>query len=426
VVAIEIIYSHFLKYESVSTDSRKIEPNCIFFALKGENFNGNLYALEALKKGAAFVVVDEKLDSVDKRVLYVPNVLIALQKFANKYRSEFQIPIIAITGSNGKTTTKELMASILGTQFKTHFTNGNLNNHIGVPLTLLHLRREHEIAIIEMGANHVGEIAALCKIAAPTHGLITNIGMAHLEGFGGVEGVKKGKGELFDFLEQNNGVVFVNESEPTVKPLADIRNLKMVKFSYNSKHMGFVNLKYTKNSSPLEIKLDCYNNLIFNLQTQLHGKYNLPNILYAICIGLYFKVPINRIMNALKSYVPDNNRSQLLEIGSNKFILDAYNANPSSMELAINNFKDLDHHKKIVLLGDMNELGEYTDQEHKRIANLALTGGFSKVLFIGKNFPNNDFGNVSSLKTWFDEQEWEDCFFLVKGSRAVALEKLLV
>lgn len=424
-VTINDIYTHFLEFQLVSTDSRKITPHCVFFALKGDNFNGNLFALEAIKNGAAFAVVEEKIDTDDIRVLHVSSVLKCLQDFSNRYRKEFHIPIIAVTGSNGKTTTKELIASVLSTTFSTHFTKGNYNNHIGVPLTLLQLRDEHEIAIIEMGANHVKEIATLCEIAEPTHGIITNIGKAHLEGFGGIEGVVKGKGELFDYLEANNGVAFSNQSEISVLPLLSVRNVRQVNYSSNSKSEGFINVDILRNSNSLKLRLHFYNDTMRIVQTQLQGDYNILNVLNAVCIGLYFKIPINSIISAIESYCPQNNRSQLLERGTNKFILDAYNANPSSMELAITNFKTLKHAKKIAILGDMNELGEYTEEEHLRISKLALSAGFDKVVFVGKYFPKIDFKNVEGLRTWFDKQEWLDCYFLIKGSRGVALEKLL-
>lgn len=419
------IYSHFLTHQLVSTDSRKITPNCIFFALRGENFNGNLYALDALKRGAAFAIVDEDLKSDIDQVLLVPDVLKCLQDFAHRYRHEFDIPVIAITGSNGKTTTKELMATVLSTHFSTHFTKGNLNNHIGVPLTLLQLKEDHRIAVIEMGANHVGEISELCKIVSPTHGLITNIGKAHLEGFGGIEGVKKAKGELFDYLVENRCVAFINQSEPTATDLTKDRALRQVNYSENSARMGFADLKLIKGDASLSIDLQFYNKQSTRLATHLQGVYNIPNLLNAICIGIYFKVSIENIVLAVKSYIPNNNRSQIIKIESNKFLLDAYNANPSSMEAALLNFSALDHSRKIVILGDMYELGDYAYEEHRRIAELATQSGFERVILVGKYFPKANFSDLSSLKIWFQKQKFHDCFFLIKGSRGMALEGLL-
>ncbi len=419
------IYNHFLEHQLVSTDSRKISKNCVFFALRGDNFNGNIYALDAIKKGASFAIVDEDIDPKEERLLLVDDVLVYLQQFANRYRSEFDIPVIAITGSNGKTTTKELMAAVLSAKYSVHFTKGNFNNHIGVPLTLLQLTEEHEIAIIEMGANHKKEIDLLCEIANPTHGLITNIGKAHLEGFGGVEGVKIGKGELFDFLGKNGGVAFINHNEKSVTCLLESRALRQVDYSMTSKEQGFVDLEHTNSGSMLSFNLHFYNDLHATLNTNLSGLYNSPNILNAISIGIYFKVSSNKIIQQIEEYKPTNNRSQVLQKGTNTFLLDAYNANPSSMKVAIENFAIIPHPQKIAILGDMYELGEYSHKEHLEIARIALEGGFTKVIFVGKHFPNPTFANVYLLKEWFATQKWENTYFLLKGSRGIALEKLL-
>lgn len=424
-VTIDHIYTHFLKYQQVCTDSRKVSANTIFFALKGENFNGNLFAEKALNSGASFAIVDEDLGLDSSKVLLVDDVLKCLQDFANRYRHAFDIPVVAITGSNGKTTTKELIASVLGSNFNTHFTLGNFNNHIGVPLTLLQLKKEHQIAFIEMGANHVGEIDFLCQIANPTHGIITNIGKAHLEGFGGMEGVKKGKGELYDFLMDTNGVIFINQSESSLDELIGSRSFKGVYFSEHSKEQGFVDLKLTDNNSFLSMQVEYYDNVTQDIQTQLQGDYNVFNALSAICIGIYFRVPKAKIKYALESYHPQNNRSQIVTHKSNTFLLDAYNANPSSMLAALEDFKKVNHERKIAILGDMYELGDYSEEEHKRVADLALASGFEKVVFVGKHFPNSDFKDIKELKEWFLCQEYKDYFFLIKGSRGVALEKLL-
>ena len=402
-------------------------PRCIFFALKGENFNGNKYVQSALDSGATYAVMDEDLGLDVSKVFLVENALICLQKFAHRYRQEFEIPILAITGSNGKTTTKELMASVLASNFNTHFTKGNFNNHIGVPLTLLQIKKEHQIAIIEMGANHRGEIKTLCEIANPTHGIITNIGKAHLDGFGGIEGVKKGKGELYDYLMNRNGVVFINQSEPSLDELIASRTLKGVYFSYQSKEQGFVNAKIKKEQdrNSLTVHVEYSNNEIQIISTQLTGDYNLLNVLSAICIGVYFRVPNSKIKSSLESYLPKNNRSQIVLEGSNHFLLDAYNANPSSMATALRDFRKINHDKKVAILGDMYELGKYSKEEHKKVADFALQSGFEKVIFVGKQFPNNDFETVLELKEWFFKQEFKNYYFLIKGSRGVALEKLL-
>ncbi len=378
-----------------------------------------------MESGAAYVILDEDLGLDKSKVLIVDDVLKSLQDFANRYRNEFDIPVVAITGSNGKTTTKELIASVLASNFNTHFTKGNFNNHIGVPLTLLQLKEEHQIAFVEMGANHIGEIDVLCQIANPTHGILTNIGKAHLEGFGGIEGVKKGKGELYDFLMENNGVVFINQSEASLEELIASRRLKGVYFSEQSKKQGFVDLKLVGNKEFLSMRVDYFDHHTQEIHTQLQGDYNVFNALTAICIGIYFRVPKTKIKAALESYEPKNNRSQIVLQGANRFLLDAYNANPSSMLVALEDFKKVNHDRKIAILGDMFELGDYSAVEHKRVAELALASGFKKVIFVGSLFPNIDFKDVQELKEWFLTQDFKDHFFLIKGSRGVALEKLL-
>lgn len=424
-MTLETIYSYFLRHQLVSTDSRNISPNCIFFALKGNNFNGNKYAQSAIEAGAAYAVIDEDFGFNSNRVLIVADVLNCLQQFAHRYRQEFDIPVLAITGSNGKTTTKELIANVLASNCDTHFTKGNFNNHIGVPLTLLQIKKNHQIAIIEMGANHKGEISALCEIANPTHGIITNIGKAHLEGFGGIEGVKKGKGELYDYLIKRKGVVFINQSEPSLDELVASRSLKGVYFSYQSKKQGFVDAKIKENQEFLCVQVEYFNNELQKINTQLKGEYNLLNVLSAICIGIYFRVPNSKIKEALESYQPNNNRSQLVLHDSNHFLLDAYNANPSSMIVALRDFRKINHDKKIAILGEMYELGDYSVEEHKKVAVVAKQSGFEKVIFVGNQFPENDFKTVHELKEWFLKQEFKDYYILIKGSRGVALEKLL-
>ena len=423
----EKIYKHFLEHRKICTDSRKVRTDCIFFALSGKNFNGNLFAEEALKKGAAYAIVDQDVDYHNPRIIRVDNSLQYLQKLATKHRLNFGIPVLAITGSNGKTTTKELIACVLSSAYNVHFTQGNLNNHIGVPLTLLQLSESHDIAIIEMGANHKREIADLCDIAQPTHGLITNIGKAHLEGFGGIEGVKIGKGELLDYLDRVKGVAFVNESEQSLKDLFTRNHLKRVAYSNKSKHQGFIDVLNTSNQDSLSFEIDYNDCPTSKINTHLQGIYNLPNIVNAVCIGIYFHIHLEKIVTQIESYVPINNRSQLKSIGNNHFILDAYNANPTSMQVAIENFSKIDHPNKVAILGDMFELGEYSELEHQQLARFAIASNLQKVIFVGNLFPNfnSNFNNVDELRSWFEDQQFENTYFLVKGSRGVALEKLL-
>lgn len=362
----EELYKIFLRHPNVITDSRKIEAGCLFFALKGERFNGNSFAADAIEKGAAFAIIDEPEFAIGEQFILVENVLEALQGMANFHRKQFQIPVIGITGSNGKTTTKELIYEVLSSHYPTHYTMGNFNNHIGLPLTLLKMQKGTEVAVIEMGANHVGEIEFLCKIAEPTHGLITNIGKAHLEGFGGIEGVKKGKSELYRFLEKNDGTAFVNLEELFLEELA--KGLEHRIFYKKSDKPNPI-------AAPAETKLLTTHPFvrvaflnefaeILEVQSQLSGNYNFNNIMTAITVGRYFKVPSQKIKAAIENYVPSNNRSQVLEKDGNTYILDAYNANPSSMQRSLENFSKMEGQSKIAILGDMLELGEYLSLIH--------------------------------------------------------------
>ena len=428
----EILYHLFQKHPKVITDSRKIERGCLFFALKGERFNGNKYAAQAIEEGAAYAIIDEKKYQKDNRFLLVENVLVALQKLATYHRRQFLQPVLAITGSNGKTTTKELISSILNNHYKCHFTKGNLNNHIGVPLTLLELELDSDIAVIEMGANHVGEIKILCEIAEPTHGVITNIGKAHLEGFGGIEGVKKGKSELYKFLEKNNGIAFVNTDEAYLTELSN--NVKKVLYK-KSDHPDIDNAPYEtvfKSANPfVEIGFLSKKDNLETVQTQLLGKYNFNNIMTAIAIGRYFRVPFQKIKEALENYKPTNNRSQIVEKDSNTFILDAYNANPTSMKNALENFSKLKATPKIAVLGDMLELGEYSVTEHLQILNQAKSLGIQQIVLVGSEFKkviaDSDlhFQDVHQLKEWFLKQDFHNSHFLIKGSRGIQLEAML-
>ncbi|MEL6721530.1 MAG: UDP-N-acetylmuramoyl-tripeptide--D-alanyl-D-alanine ligase, partial [Bacteroidota bacterium] len=343
-----------MKHPIICTDSRKIIPNSIFFALKGENFNGNQYAKTALENGSACAVIDEAEYQRGEQYILVDNVLTCLQQLANFHRNQFKIPVIAITGSNGKTTTKELMNNVLTSSYPTHSTKGNFNNHIGVPLTLLAMKPETEVAIIEMGMNHLGEIAELCKIANPTHGLITNIGKAHLEGVGGLEGVKKAKSELYDYLKAHNGLIFINRDERFLWELVgDYR--KKLSYSQTEELSEHYIYQVEQKASDIFVHARFKNDLgqSIEVKSQLIGTYNFNNIMTAIVIGQYFKVSPLKIKAAIKNYIPSNNRSQIIERDSNTFILDAYNANPSSMKNALEYFSTYPAQKKVLILGDM-------------------------------------------------------------------------
>jgi UDP-N-acetylmuramoyl-tripeptide--D-alanyl-D-alanine ligase len=419
----EEIYSIYKEHPSVQTDSRKLKKGDLFLALKGPNFNGNDFTRQALDQGAAYVVADEASLS-DNRVILVNDVLETLQLLAKIHREQFRIPFIAITGSNGKTTTKELTHEVLRTSFITYTTRGNLNNHIGIPLTILQVKLDAEIAIIEMGANHLKEIEGYCQYAQPTHGLITNIGKAHLEGFGGVENVKKGKGELFDYLNLKGGTAFINTDDPAVLELG--KNLK------NTVYYGSTGESSTgtilKKDPFIEVRIG--NEAGVDIQTNLVGTYNLPNVLAAVCIGQYFRIDNEKIKNAIAGYVPSNSRSQLLKLHGNTIILDAYNANPGSMKAAIENFASMQGGRKILLLGDMKELGEDSLKEHADIISLIGKYTWASVVLVGKNFseikhPYFQFENSLQAQDWLRKKDVKDALILVKGSRSMQMEKVL-
>lgn len=411
------LYQLYSETYLVDTDTRKIRKGTIFFALNGDNFNGNEFAEEALKSGANYVIIDEEKYKTDSKTILVENVLETLQKLANFHRKQLSIPIISLTGSNGKTTTKELINAVLSKKYITVATAGNLNNHIGVPITLLSMTPQTEIGIVEMGANHLKEIEFLCNIAEPTYGLITNFGKAHLEGFGSVEGVIKAKSELYDFLRLNNGTAFINtDDELQVKQSAGIN---AVEFSNNS-------IKFLE-ANPF-VKVQFKNTLI---ESNLIGKYNYNNIAVAAAVGNYFDISETDIKIAIENYIPVNNRSQLIQKGTNKIILDAYNANPSSMQAALENFAQLKDENKVVFLGDMFELGKDSKKEHEKIANLVTSYHFSKVFLIGKAFSatgaKNAFVSESyeSFKNSTNYSNINNATILIKGSRGMALERLL-
>jgi len=422
---IPYIHSLFLQCQSVSIDTRKIAPQSLFVAIKGERFDANTFAKEALHKGASYVIIDNPDCHIDERTILVRDSLAALQELAKYHRHFLQLPIIGLTGSNGKTTTKELINRVLSQKFKTGATVGNLNNHIGVPLTLLSFNSETQIGIVEMGANHQKEIEFLCEIAEPDFGYITNFGKAHLEGFGGVEGVIKGKSEMYDHLLQNDKMVFVNLEDP----IQAHKTETMKRFTFGlQKETANVNI--TAVSANPFVRIDYAGN---SIQSHLIGLYNANNINAAITIGQYFEVPEAAIKKAIESYIPENNRSQLLAKGDNEIILDAYNANPSSMAVAIENFVQLDKPNKLMILGDMFELGSESAGEHKAIVDSVKQNARTLCWFIGKDFYayRNDHPNFRFFET-FDElaealkqQHVSNHMILIKGSRGMALERVL-
>lgn len=422
---IEEIHQLFLKAKSVSTDTRTLEKGTLFFALKGENFNANEFAHKALGLGASYCVIDEKQEPNNERFILVDNVLETLQNLAYYHRKFLNIPIVALTGSNGKTTTKELLNAVLSQHFNTHATQGNFNNHIGVPLTLLQMNKSTDIGIVEMGANHMGEIAALCVIAAPNYGYITNFGKAHLEGFGSVEGVVKAKSELYDYLKHNNGTIFLNaDDEKQVKQVGNYQ--KRITFSERN-HADFT-IELQKETPFLKVK---ENNTL--IQTQLLGRYNFSNVAAAISFGLYFKLSLDSIKKGIEAYIPKNNRSQIIKQNSNVIILDAYNANPSSVEAALKNFTAMKADQKIVILGDMFELGQHSFEEHQSVIALAERLDFSKLYLVGNHFfehhPNHSkalfFKNLTDIQKHLKDHPIQHSMVLVKGSRGMILEQLL-
>jgi len=433
-MTIETLYDIYKQFPSVQTDTRKLKKGDLFFALKGDNFNGNAFARQAIESGAAHAVIDQREHEIPGKTTLVADVLTSLQQLAKYHRMQLDklprekpLPVIAITGSNGKTTTKELVHAVLSSTYKTYTTEGNLNNHIGIPLTILKIREDAEIAVIEMGANHRAEIAGYCEYTLPTHGLITNAGKAHLEGFGGEEGVRKGKGELFDYLRTlTHGVAFVNWDYDYLHEMSKgISGVIKYGTTEEAHIVGAV------------FKSDPFLQVSFRqgleggpLATNLVGDYNLPNILAAVTIGKTFNVAEPSIREALSSYVPSNSRSQLVERGTNKIILDAYNANPSSMRLAIENFASLNNEKKVLMLGGMAELGAQSLEEHKAIIDLIRRTNWTQVVLVGGDFlrsehPYLQFDDSVQAREWWKQQDFNDTYFLVKGSRSMKMEKIL-
>jgi UDP-N-acetylmuramoyl-tripeptide--D-alanyl-D-alanine ligase len=424
-VQISELYQLYLQHPSIQTDTRKLHPGDIYWALKGPNFNGNLFAEKALEMGAAYAIVDEPV-AANERIIVVEEGLSTLQALAKHHREQFQIPFIAITGSNGKTTTKELVATVLASHFITATTEGNLNNHIGVPLTLLKIKQGTEIAVIEMGANHQQEIAGYCVYTEPTHGIITNCGKAHLEGFGGVEGIRKGKGELFDYLRVHDGTVLRYADYDYLQEMS--QGIEKT-FDYGQTS-GHVQGQVISSEPFLKVNITKGFATPTTIHTQLVGDYNLPNVLCAVAIGIYCKVPQEKIVAAIENYAPSNSRSQLMQLGSNQIILDAYNANPSSMKLAIENFARLSVSGKVLMLGGMMELGAESVAEHEAIAALIGQYDWDKVVLVGGDFskikhPYLYFSDSLAAKEWFLSQDFKNAYLLVKGSRSMQMEKII-
>ncbi len=428
---IEDIYKIYRQNPSIQTDTRKLKKDDLFFALKGPNFNGNMFAQQALEMGASHVVVDEELSFKDNRIIITKDALQTLQDLAmfhrvqiNKLSSDREIPFIAITGSNGKTTTKELVHKVLSSKFKTYTTEGNLNNHIGVPLTILKIRDDAEMVVIEMGANHLGEIAGYCEYTMPTHGLITNCGKAHLEGFGGIENVKKGKGELFDYLREHDGTAFVNDDDESISSLSAGTH-EVISYGSNGRNIKGSILK----SDPF-LEVNIFGTIPVGIKTNLVGSYNFSNVMAAFCIGRYFNIDDQKIKDAIENYCPSNNRSQLIKDGSNVIISDTYNANPGSMKAAIENFASMKGEKKILLLGSMMELGAESKNEHASIVALIDKYNWAGVVLVGKGFgkiSNSyiNYENVSQAKDWLKKLNPENAQILIKGSRSMQMEKVL-
>ena len=420
---ISSIYQIFLNSNKVCTDSRKIKDNNLFFSLKGPNFNGNKFAKTALENGANYAIIDQKEYAVDDNYILVNDSLDTLQKLANYHRKKSKAKIIGLTGSNGKTTSKELILSVLKLGFKTIATIGNLNNHIGVPLTLLSIKPETEIAIIEMGANHLKEIELLCNIADPDYGYITNFGKAHLEGFKNLEGVIKGKSELFAYLMKESRLIFINSND---NKQLEITKKYSNKFTFGNKNS---NVNYSVNTINPQISISVED---IAIKSNLFGEYNVENLAAAICIGKYFEMSYAHIKEGIESYIPNNNRSQIIEKGSNKIILDAYNANPTSMKLVLSNFNNISEKNKILFIGDMYELGENSHEMHQDIVRTIEEMNFDQTYLLGDLFNKTKFSskikafsNLEELNNNVNIKEISNSTILIKGSRGMQLEKIM-
>lgn len=430
-ITISELHSIFLKSSGITTDSRNCPNKSIFFALKGESFNGNRYANDALIRGCEFAVVDEDMGTKNSNIFIVENVLNTLQKLANYHRRQLNTPLLAITGTNGKTTTKELVNAVVSSSLNVIATEGNLNNHIGVPLTLLRLKKEHQFGIIEMGANHVGEIAELCEIAEPNIGLITNVGKAHLEGFGSFEGVRKTKAELYQYLTKCKGEIILNIDN------CDLVNMvgesQYLPYSSKSKK-GLIQCTSYKVTPYLEVRYQTdSSNIEYLIKSQLVGSYNLENILAAITVGKILDIEFAKINAAIENYIPTNNRSQLTETDNNTLLIDCYNANPSSMNVALQNFKEVEHPNKMIILGEMRELGESSIKEHSKLIEWIEESCITDVYLVGDEFlklyplPLNihHFRTSDDLLIHLNKEKQKDKMILIKGSRGNKLEKVL-
>ena len=411
---IKDLYQKYLKNYLVTTDTRNIKKNALFFSLKGAHFNGNTFSKKAIELGASYAIIDEKAYEIKGKTILVNNVLKTLQALANYHRKQLAIPIIGITGSNGKATTKELLQAVLQTQFNTKATLGNLNNHIGVPLTILSFTNKTEIGIVEMGANHQKEIEFLCTICEPDLGYITNFGKAHLEGFGGIEGVIKGKSELYTYLKENNKISFVNANDAIqVQLTTNLNSVLLNNTIATSAIQPFLAVKYKDQV----------------IQTHLVGAYNVDNLKAAISIGEYFTISQENIISAIKNYIPTNNRSQIIKKKNNIILMDAYNANPSSTMVALDNLNKTNHQKKTVILGDMFELGDYSTKEHQNIVDYCNTLHLDRCIFVGeaysKTSASEKYENFESLKNQIKQSPFKNCYILIKGSRGMSLERLL-
>ena len=419
------LYELFLHHEKITTDSRHCPANSLFFALKGERFDGNQYAAKALEAGAAYAIIDNPKYLSGDRMILVDNVLDCLQQLAHRHRKALGIPVIGITGTNGKTTTKELLASVLATKFNVLATEGNLNNQIGVPLTLLRMNPDHEIAVVEMGASHPGDIDELVHIVAPNYGLITNVGCAHLEGFGSFEGVLHTKGELYDYLRHTNGKIFINQENKDLMGIA--HGLEQITYG---QHEGAFAVGHVVESNPFLTFDWKQQGKIHVVETHLVGAYNIDNVLAAVAVGRYFKIPAERISRAIAAYEPTNNRSQYKKTERNDLIIDAYNANPTSMKAALDNFASLPVHPKAVVLGDMLELGKTSDELHSGIVRQLQAKAFDKVYLCGQHFARTadgfpSFTTTEELIAALRQDKLEGYHILIKGSHSMGLENVV-
>ena len=433
--SLEKLYSIYRQHPVICTDTRRLTSGCLFFALKGENFDGNRFAAKAIEGGAAYAVVDDpSLRDMD-RCLVVDDVLTTLQQLATLHRRQFDVPLIAIGGSNGKTTTKELVSAVLGSHYPCHFTQGNLNNHIGVPLTLLAMPADTEVAVIEMGTNQPGDIDVLCRIALPTHGLLTNIGKEHLEGFGDLQGVKKAEGELYRYLARHHGCAFVNTAEKYLSAMARGNRTKVFYSASDTltPQDSIIDIRLVAETPFVQVAFLSENNEPVTVQSQLIGRHNFHNIMTAVALGVYFKVPAEKIKSALESYRPVNNRSQLLQEGDTGILLDAYNANPTSMRAALETLRDIKAPNKVAVIGDMLELGAQSRKEHEQILRFAAGCRFDQLVVVGPEFgachPEQykavHFPDAPAAKEWLAQQTFNHTFILIKASRGIQLERVL-